>query len=90
MPEHHILIYDYVPDILERRAPFREAHLAAITAAKADGRLVMVGPFGDPPKGGVFIFAAETPEIPEAFADADPYVINGLVAQRRIEPFLVV
>lgn len=47
---HLILFYDYVPDIVERRAPHREAHLAAIGAWVADGRVVMGGAIGDPPR----------------------------------------
>lgn len=31
---HQVLIYSYVPDMLERRAPHREEHLAKIAAAK--------------------------------------------------------
>ena len=28
-PSYHVLQYKYVPDILEKRGPFREQHLAA-------------------------------------------------------------
>lgn len=27
---HQLLLYDYVPDILERREPHREGHLALV------------------------------------------------------------
>ena len=37
---HLILFYDYVPDIVERRAPHREAHLARIGEWTADGRIM--------------------------------------------------
>jgi uncharacterized protein len=89
MPDHHILFYDYVPDILERRGPHRPEHLERIAAAQADGRLVMAGPFGDPPKGAVFVFAGDA-AIPEAFVAADPYVAAGLVVGHRIEPYTIV
>jgi uncharacterized protein len=86
---HLILFYDYVPDIVERRAPHREAHLAAIGAWVADGRVVMGGAVGDPPTGAAIVFTGVGPDEVEAFADADPYVLNGLVTGRRIVPWAV-
>jgi uncharacterized protein len=47
-PSHHLVHYGYVEDILERRAPYREEHLARIRAARDAGQIVMVGPLGDP------------------------------------------
>ena len=40
---HQVLFYDYVENAVERRAPFREEHLAWARAWKDDGRLVMAG-----------------------------------------------
>jgi uncharacterized protein len=85
---HHVLIYSYVPDILERRAPHRAEHLAKIAAAKEDGRLVMAGPIGDPPNGGLLVFNAR--DAAEGFARADPYVEAGLVTEWRVEPWTLV
>jgi uncharacterized protein YciI len=82
------LLYDYVPDILERRGPHREEHLRLIAEASDDGRLVMAGPVGDPPASA--FFAWRTPDAAEAFAQADPYVANGLVTSWRVEPYNVV
>jgi uncharacterized protein len=89
MPEiRHILFYDYVGDILERREPFRAGHLSAIRAAKQDGRIVQAGPLGDPPHGAAIVFA--DPGDAEAFAQSDPYVTNGLVTSWRVEPWTLV
>jgi uncharacterized protein len=85
---HHVLIYSYVPDILERRAPHREEHLAKIAAAKDDGRIVMAGPIGDPPNGGLIVFNAR--DAAEEFARADPYIDAGLVTEWRVEPWTLV
>jgi uncharacterized protein YciI len=85
---HHILFYDYVDDILDRRRPHRDAHLAAINAGKEDGRIVMAGPLGDPPKGAAIVFNDQTQA--EEFARADPYVTNGLVTNWRVELWTVV
>jgi uncharacterized protein YciI len=89
MPERlHVLIYDYVADIVERRAEHRDAHLAQIARGKDEGRIVMAGAVGDPPHGALIVFrdAADA----ERFADADPYVAAGLVTDRRVEPWTVV
>ncbi|HTI34696.1 MAG TPA: YciI family protein [Miltoncostaea sp.] len=87
---HLILFYDYVPDIVERRPPHREAHLARIGEEVDAGRIVMAGALGDPPTGAAIVFAGAAPDEVEAFADADPYVRNGLVTGRRIVPWTVV
>lgn len=87
---HHILFYEYVPDVVERRGPHREAHLERIRAEREAGRIVMAGALGDPPHGAAIVFR-ETPEADiEAWADADPYVEAGLVAKRRVEEWRVV
>jgi uncharacterized protein YciI len=90
VPERlQILFYEYVPDIVERRVPHREGHLALIARFHREGRIVMAGAVGDPPHGGVLVFRGEAAEA-EAFAADDPYVAAGLVVSRRIEPWNVV
>lgn len=84
----HLLVYEYVDDMTERRAPHREAHLALIQRYHADGRLVIAGALGVPVHGGLLAFreAADA----EAFAAEDPYGTAGLVTSRRVEPWAVV
>jgi hypothetical protein len=84
----HVLVYDYVADVLERRAPHREAHLAAIAEGKQAGRIVMGGAVGDPPHSAWIVF--RDPADAERFAEADPYVGAGLVTARRVEVWTVV
>ena len=86
--QRHILFYEYVADIVERRAPHREAHLSAIRAGKDSGRVLMAGPLGDPPHGAAIVFADRAPA--EEFAQSDPYVANGLVTSWRVEPWTLV
>ncbi|HEY3188687.1 MAG TPA: YciI family protein [Solirubrobacteraceae bacterium] len=89
MPQRYVLLhYDYVPDMVERRGPHREAHLALIGAWKEDGRIVLAGAVGDPPHGALIVVrdAADA----QAFVDADPYARNGLVTDWRAEPWTVV
>lgn len=85
---HFVLFYDYVPDMLERRKPFREAHLALLRTLHAEGRLVMAGAF-QPLEGGLLVFRADAPAEVEAFVKADPYAQNGLVTAWRIREWTV-
>lgn len=84
------LFYDYVEDVLERRTPYREAHLALAREWKQDGRLVAGGALGDPPHGGLLVFDVGDAGEVEAFAAADPYVEHGIVTAWRVEPWNVV
>jgi uncharacterized protein YciI len=90
MSTHHILFYDYVENIAERRGPYREAHLARIGAEREAGRVTMAGALGDPPHGAAIVFRDVEPAEIEAFATEDPYVTAGLVIARRIERWNVV
>ena len=90
MPEQlHILFYEYVPDVVERRAPHREGHLALIRRWYDEGRIVMAGGLGDPPHAGLIVLRVEDPEAAaEEFVAEDPYQPAGLVTSWRVEPFL--
>jgi uncharacterized protein len=87
---HRLLFYDYVADILERRAPHREAHLARIGEWIAEGGLLAAGAVGDPPTGALFVFGDLPDAEIAAFAEGDPYVVAGLVTARRVVPWTVV
>ena len=85
---HQILFYDYVDDIVEKRAPHREAHLDLAGRWRDEGKLVLGGAIGDPPHGGVLVFTADANV--QEFVDADPYVAAGLVKWHRVDPWNVV
>ena len=87
---HWLLFYDYVEDILERRAPVRERHLALAREAQERGVLRMAGAVGDPVDGALFVFSTDDRSIVDAFVEADPYVEAGLVTAWRAEPWNVV
>lgn len=87
---HHILFYEYVKDMLDRRGPYRDEHLAGIERERERGRIVMAGALGEPPHGAAIVFRDVEPEAIEAFADDDPYVRAGLVTARRVEPWKLV
>lgn len=83
--ETHILLYDYVDDVLERRGPYREAHLERIRSAQHRGEITLAGALGDPPRAAAIVFEGVPPERIEAFAREDPYVQAGLVQDWRVE-----
>ena len=83
-----LLKYEYVPDMAEKRAPHRQAHLNLIEEYHAEGKLVIAGAVGDPVHSGLLAFASA--EAAAAFADEDPYGAAGLVVEKAIEPWTVV
>ncbi len=85
-----LLLYDYVEDYVERRAPFRQAHLEAAGQARERGELLLAGALGDSPPGAVLVFTGEDPSVAEDFAEADPYVKEGVVTSWRVRPWNVV
>lgn len=88
--KHFVLIYDFVDDYLSRRAEFRADHLAKAWASAGHGDLVMAGALADPTDTGLLLFTGETPAAAEAFARADPYVVNGLVKTWRVREWMTV
>lgn len=87
---YYVLLYDVVDDYINRRTPYREAHLTVATAAQQRGELIMAGAFADPVDGAVLVFRTDDPSTPERFAREDPYVKNGLVKNWRVRTWNVV
>jgi uncharacterized protein YciI len=87
---HFLLFYTYVPDVLERRAQFRGAHLKHAWAARDRGELILAGALADPVDGGVLWFSAPNKEVVERFAAEDPYVKGGLVTQWQVRTWTTV
>ena len=85
-----LLTYDYVENVVERRAPHRPAHLAYAGRWRDEGKIVMAGAVGDPPHGALFVFRVADPAEVEAFAEGDPYVAAGIVTGRDVQPWNVV
>jgi len=87
---HYILFYDVRSDYVEKRAQFRELHLQHARAAYDRGELVLGGALADPVDGAMLIFRGESPTAAESFAQADPYVTNGLVTKWRVRKWSTV
>ena len=84
---HFLLIYEVTADYIARRAEFREAHLVLAWQAVERGELVLGGAVGDPVDGAMLLFRSDSADAANAFAKADPYVLNGLVARWRVTPW---
>jgi len=84
------LQYDLIDDYLERRPEFREEHLGLARAAHERGELALAGAFTDPADGALLVWSTEDRSVVEAFAQADPYVRNGLVREWRVRVWNVV
>lgn len=87
---HHLLLYEYVDDMAQRRGPHREGHLERIRAQQQSGRVLMAGALGDPPTGGAFVFRDTPVSDIEAFVADDPYLQAGLITRWRVEPWNLV
>lgn len=87
---YYAMFYEVVEDYIERRAPFRDQHLALARAARERGELVMGGAFADPPDGALLIFKGDGPGVAGRFAKEDPYVTNGIVHTWRVREWTVV
>jgi uncharacterized protein YciI len=87
---HFLLIYDLVPDYLERREAFRGDHLRLAWDAHARGELLLAGALAEPTDHAVLLFQGDSPEPAERFARSDPYVLNGLVTSWRVRPWITV
>ncbi|XP_024383916.1 uncharacterized protein [Physcomitrium patens] len=84
--QYFALIYDYVPDILEKRGPHRPGHIAVAREEEAEGKMCLGGAWGDPVDGALFIFLVNSADEVQKFVDRDPYVSNGLVTKIDIRP----
>ncbi|MEN1940627.1 YciI family protein [Luteimonas sp. MJ246] len=84
------------PDVLDRRAAARGAHLSRLHALRDEGRLLVAGPCPaidseDPGpagfSGSIVIARFESLDAAKAWADADPYVEAGVYGSVEVRPF---
>jgi len=87
---YYLLFYHTVENYVQRRAPYRDQHLAYATEALQRGGLVMGGALSDPVDGAVLVFNGDSPAVAENFATNDPYVKAGLITEWKVRPWTVV
>lgn len=92
----YAIVADDVEGSLERRQQARPEHLKRLEQLKADGRLLLAGPFPaiDNPDPGAAGFTgsliiAEFASLADAkaWANADPYVAHGVYRTVAVKPF---
>jgi len=87
----YLLFYEKAPDHATRSVPFQATHLAHVRAAAERGELLLAGNLATPDKGtALLLFSVEKRETVEAFARADIYVKEGVVARWRVRQWDVV
>jgi len=86
MASRFVLWGTYCEDVLEKRAPFREEHLARLQQLKEGGSLLTLGPTTDLSR--VFgIFEGDSSEAIEALVKADVYWREGIWTAIEIHPW---
>jgi len=84
---HFMLIYDVGLDFMQRRAQFRDEHLALAWKAAEAGELMLAGALEESAEQAFLLFRG-TREAALRFAAADPYVKHGLVKGFRVRQWL--
>ena len=85
-----LLTLDYVDNMLDKRGPYREEHIAGSQKAFEEGKCAMAGALTDPVDTGVFVFKNVGKEYVENFVQNDAYYKAGLVKNHSIRSWMVV
>ena len=82
MPKY-VMWGSYCEDVLEKRDPYRQAHLDGLAAQKAAGTLITIGPTQDLTK--VFgLYEAEDEATVRQLIEADPYWKNHIWTEYQV------
>lgn len=88
MPKY-VLFGSYCENALEKRIPYRQAHLEGLQKQKEAGILITIGPTKDNTK--VFaIYEAESEEVVKKLVESDPYWQNGIWTDYEIKEWIQV
>ncbi len=88
MPKY-VLFGSYCENALERRIPYRQAHLEGLQKQKEAGILITIGPTKDNTR--VFaIYEAESEEVVKKLVESDPYWQNGIWTDYEIKEWIQV
>ena len=77
----------YCEDVLEKRAPFRQAHLNGLAQQKADGVLITIGPTEDLSMVFAIYEALDESQV-KALVESDPYWQNGIWTEYQIKSWI--
>jgi uncharacterized protein YciI len=85
-----VVLGTYVPNAVERRAPYRDDHLSYARQLHAAGHLLYAGAFADPVDRVMLVYRASSRHQVEAWVAHDPYVRAGLWPSIEIREWSVV
>ncbi|MGB3615706.1 MAG: YciI family protein [Elainellaceae cyanobacterium] len=77
----------YCDNVLEKRAPYRQAHLDGLSAQKASGTLVTIGPTKDL---ALFfaIYDADSESAVKQLIEGDPYWQNQIWTEYEVKEWI--
>ena len=85
----YIMWGSYCDDVLEKRTPYRQAHLDGLAAQNEQGLLITIGPTKDVTK--VFaIYEAPDEATVKNLVERDPYWKNGIWTEYTIKEWVQV
>jgi uncharacterized protein len=83
----YVMWGSYCPDVLEKRVPYRQAHLDGLAQQKAAGTLITIGPTQDLTK--VFaLYEAEDEATVRQCIESDPYWQNGIWTEYQVHAWI--
>lgn len=83
----YVMWGSYCEDVLEKRTPYRQAHLDGLAIQKQSGVLITIGPTKDVTQ--VFaIYDAETEEAVRQLVEADPYWQHGIWTEYEVKEWI--
>ncbi|GAB4233503.1 MAG: YciI family protein [Elainellaceae cyanobacterium] len=86
MPKY-IMWGSYCEDVLQKRAPYRQAHLDRLTQLKESGSVVTIGPTKDLTL--VFgVYEAEDEATARKLIEEDPYWQNGIWTEYQLKEWI--
>lgn len=91
--KHWLLTYTLTADFMDRRPEFRAEHLAMAIEATTRSELLLGGAALEADGGvkeALLLFAGDDASAAQAFAEADPYVREGLVVSWRVREWVTV
>lgn len=86
----YAVVFTFVPNAMERRKPYREAHLKHFNKLKDAGNIIMAGPWADAYDGGLILFRAESQMEVEKIIQEDPYYQANLWPEIHIREWNVI
>ena len=83
----YVMWGSYCENVLEKRAPYRDAHLAGLAKQKEDGILITIGPTQDLTK--IFgIYEADDEATVRKLVESDPYWQNGIWTEYDLKEWI--